>query len=89
MIAINTILFSALFTTSTIILYHLIRSKDGGMRQRMIEYFSTENWLLLALLVYECCFGSKIRIETQYLFLIAFTPKVIAKIRLFIYLNKK
>lgn len=89
MVTINSIFFFMLLVMSSVILSNLIQSKNGILRKRLILYFSAECWLLIMLLLYECFYGDNIRIETQIVFLIAFTPKVVAKIRLFTYLNKK
>lgn len=78
-----------LLLMSSIILRNLILSKNGILRKRLILFFATECWLLVMLLLYESFYGAGMRIETQIIFLIAFAPKVVAKIRLFTYLNKK
>jgi len=86
---INGILFAILTIIAITIEVRLNKSNLNGFKKILIEFFGAEIFVNIGFLIFECTsYGLHARFVTQCFIFVLFFPKMLAKIRFYIYIMK-
>lgn len=87
---ISEILFAIIISIGILVLYQLIRSKNGTLRKIMIGYFAVEIWLFSwSAVYYYLAEQGTVLFSAGTLRLIVLVPKAVIKIMLLVWLVKQ